>query len=113
MATPIPAERGTGDAVVDVSVLRWRIPRCQRFVFQDYDDGIVMFDALVGSTHVLSVSAAETLALIGDAPGLPAPEIHRLVLERTGAAAEALTYAALVELLWQLENLELVAAELP
>lgn len=102
-----------GEASGVLSVLRWRVPPGQRFVFEDFDDGIVLFDALVGSTHVVSVTAAETLALIAESPQLTAPEIHRRLLERTGVAEDALPFAAIHELLWQLEHLELVAAEAP
>ena len=90
--------------------LRWRIPAGQHFVIEDFDDGIVMFDALVGATHLLNVSAADTLAIVGESPGLATAAIHRCLLERLELGEEALPLAALEELLWQLEDLNLVVA---
>ena len=95
------------------SAARWRLPQGQRLLFEDLDDGIVMFDALVGSTHLLSVTAAETLGIVVETPGLTAPEIHRRLLARTAIDDSALPFAALDELLWQLENLNLIAAGPP
>ena len=92
------------------SALRWRIPPGQRLVFEDFDDGIVMFDALVGSTHLVSVTAAETLAVIEAEPGLTAGAVYERLLARIEATEAALPFAAVRELLWQLENLNLVAA---
>ena len=89
-------------------VLRWRIPDRQRFVIEDFDDGIVMFDTLVGSTHLLNASAADTLEIVRDSPGLATAAIHGLLLERLELGTDALPLAALEELLWQLENLNLV-----
>ena len=103
----------TEDAVGVESALRWRVPPGQRFVFEDFDDGIVMFDALVGSTHLVSVTAAETLAIVDATPGLTADAIYRKLLERTGVSEAALPFGAVRELLWQLENLALVSAEAP
>ena len=91
----------------------WRIPDGQRLLYEDFDDGIVMFDALVGSTHLLNATAAETLALIQETPNLTAPDIHRRLLERLGIGDDALPQAALAELLWHLEDLNLVAAFTP
>lgn len=96
--------------VDDNSILRWRIPNGQRLLYEDFDDGIVMFDALVGSTHLLNASAAETLAIVQETPDLSATAIHRRLLERLGIGDDALPLAALEELLWQLEDLSLVAA---
>ncbi len=89
---------------------RWRIPAGQHFVIEDFDDGIVMFDALVGATHLLNVSAADTLAIVRDSPGLATAAIHRSLLERLELGEEALPLAALEELLWRLEDLNLVVA---
>lgn len=69
-----------------------------------------MFDALVGATHLLNSSAAETLAIVQESPGLTTAAIHRCLLERLEIEAEVLPFAALEELLWQLEDLNLVAA---
>jgi PqqD family protein of HPr-rel-A system len=89
---------------------RWRIPEGQRLLYEDFDDGIVMFDALVGSTHLLNASAAETLALVQEKPGLAAADIHRRLLERLDVGDDALPLGALEELLWRLEDLNLIAA---
>jgi len=88
----------------------WRVPAGQRFVIEDFDDGIVMFDALVGATHLLNVTAADTLEIVRESPGLATAGIHRCLLERLELGEEALPLAALEELLWQLENLNLVVA---
>jgi PqqD family protein of HPr-rel-A system len=89
---------------------QWHIPAGQRFVVDEFDDGIVMFDALVGATHLLNVSAADTLAIVSEFPGLDAATIHRRLLDRLDLAEEVLPLAALEELLWRLEDLNLIAA---
>ena len=88
----------------------WRIPAGQHVVIEDFDDGIVMFDALVGATHLLNVSAADTLAIVRESPGLATGAIHRCLLERLELGEEVLPLAALEELLWRLEDLNLVVA---
>ena len=90
--------------------LRWRLPAGQRLVFEDFDDGIVLFDALVGGTHLVNATAAEALAVVEESPDLPAAEIHRRVLDRLELDAEALPLAALEELLRRLAALNLVRA---
>jgi PqqD family protein of HPr-rel-A system len=89
---------------------RWRIPAGQRFVIEEFDDGIVMFDALVGATHLLNVTAADTLAIVSESPGLQTAAIHRCLLERLDLTEEVLPLTALEELLWRLEDLNLIAA---
>ena len=89
---------------------RWRIPAAQHFVIEDFDDGIVMFDALVGATHLLNVTAADTLDVVRESPGLATAAIHRRLLERLELGEDVLPLAALEELLWQLEDLSLIAA---
>ena len=89
---------------------RWCIPAGQHFVIEDFDDGIVMFDVLVGATHLLNVSAAETLEVVREFPGLATAAIHRCLLERLDIGEEVLPLAAMEELLWRLEDLNLVAA---
>jgi PqqD family protein of HPr-rel-A system len=89
---------------------RWRIPAGQRLITEDFDDGIVVFDALVGSTHLLNVTAAEALAIVEESPGLEAAGIHRRLLERLEIDGQALPRAAVDELLWRLEDLNLVSA---
>jgi PqqD family protein of HPr-rel-A system len=96
--------------VTTKSEIGWRLRPGQRLLFEDFDDGIVMFDALVGATHLLNASAAETLAIVEDAPGLATAVIHRRLLERLGIAEAALPLSALDELLWRLEDLNLVCA---
>ncbi|HVR93751.1 MAG TPA: HPr-rel-A system PqqD family peptide chaperone [Casimicrobiaceae bacterium] len=108
---PIPLHGGESLSVADgAPEPRWRIPAGQHFVIEDFDDGIVMFDALVGATHLLNVSAADTLAIVRESPGLATAAIHRCLLERLELGEEALPLAALEELLWRLEDLNLVTA---
>jgi len=82
----------------------------QHFVFADFDDGIVMFDARVGSTHLLNATAAEALSIVESSPGLSADSVYRALHERLDLDPRALPLDAVVELLWQLENLGLVTA---
>ena len=89
--------------------IHWRIPTGQRLVFEDFDDGIVAFDALVGSTHLLNVTAAEALATIEAEPGLGGQAIHARLLARLDVGAESLPLSAVDELLWRLEDLNLIA----
>src|SRR5450631_2681990 len=58
----------------------WRVPAKQRFVIEEFDDGIVMFDVLVGATHLLNVSAVDTLAIVSESPGLQTAAIHLRLL---------------------------------
>ena len=106
---PSPGAQPTSSLDVELEA-RWGIPAGQHFVFADFEDGIVMFDALVGATHLLNGSAAEALAIVQASPGLTTAAIHRCLLERLQIEADVLPFAALAELLWQLENLNLVAA---
>lgn len=79
-------------------------------MFEDFDDGIVMFDALVGATHLLNATAAEALAVIERQPGLDTQTIHARLLERLGLGADVLAIADVDELLWRLEDMNLVGA---
>jgi PqqD family protein of HPr-rel-A system len=99
--------------VTTKSEIAWRLPCGQRLLFEDFDDGIVMFDTLVGATHLLNASAAETLAIVEDAPGVVTAVIHRRLLERLAIPESALPLSALEELLWRLENLDLICAATP
>lgn len=90
--------------------LRWRLPSDQRLVFEDFDDGILVFDARVGGTHLVNATAAEALEVVTATPGLTAAEIHRRVLERLGLAEATLPLAAVEELLHRLADLCLVSA---
>jgi PqqD family protein of HPr-rel-A system len=94
------------------SDLRWRIPADQRLVFEDFDDGILLFDGKVGSTHLMNATAAETLAIVEATPDLTTPQIHALLLARLELAPEALPLTALEELLGRLAALSLIAARL-
>jgi len=96
--------------VTTKSEIGWRLPAGQRLLFEDFDDGIVMFDALVGATHLLNASAAETLAIVEDAPGLATTDIHRRLLDRLSIPEAALPLSELEVLLWRLEDLNLVCA---
>jgi PqqD family protein of HPr-rel-A system len=96
--------------VTSGSTLHWRIPAGQRLLFEDFDDGIVVFDTLVGSTHLLNASAAETLDIIESSPGIETRAIHRALLARLCIAEDTLPLAALEELLERLDNLGLVCA---
>jgi PqqD family protein of HPr-rel-A system len=95
--------------VADGSPVRWRLPGGQRLLFEEFDDGIVVFDALVGSTHLVNVTAAEALELLGAGDGLTAAQLHAALLERLGLAASALPRAAVDELLARLAQLDLAA----
>jgi len=97
--------------VIPKSTLVWRIATGQRLLFQDFEDGVILFDALVGSTHLLDASAAETLAIIEDMPGLHASAIHAALLDRLELSAEALPVAAVDALLQRFEAMALVSAE--
>jgi PqqD family protein of HPr-rel-A system len=99
--------------VTTKSEIGWRLPTGQRLLFEDFDDGIVMFDALVGATHLLNASAAETLAIVEDAPGVVTAVIHRRLLERLAIPEGALPLSALEELLRRLEDLNLICAGAP
>ena len=99
--------------VTTESEIGWRLPAGQRLLFEDFDDGIVMFDALVGATHLLNASAAETLAIIEDAPGVVTAVIHSRLLERLEIPEGALPLPALEELLRRLEDLNLICAGAP
>jgi len=104
------SRREDADLRVPSGSPRWRIPEGQHFVFADFDDGVVMFDTRIGSTHLLNATAAETLSIVEQVPGLAAEVIYRALLERLELDESALTCDAVIELLWQLENLGLVAA---
>lgn len=90
---------------------RWRLRADQRLLFEDFDDGIVMFDAGVGATHLLNASAAETLAIILETPNLNAAELHARLVSRLELDEFLLPVSAVEELLHRLEDLNLVCAE--
>jgi PqqD family protein of HPr-rel-A system len=82
-------------------------------LFEDFDDGIVLFDALVGSTHLVNVTAAEVLAVVQEAPGLDAAAIQHRVLERLDLSQDALPLSAVAALLQRFELLNIVRADSP
>jgi len=88
---------------------RWCVPPGQHFAFADFDDGIVVFDARVGSTHLVNATAAEALSIVDGTPGIATVGIHRTLLERLALEEDALAFETVVDLMWQLENLGLVA----
>ena len=96
---------GVADSVV------WRIPAGQRLLFEDFEDGIVMFDARVGSTHLLNVTAAEALAVVESEPGMTSDAIRARLIDRLSIDPAQLPVSAVGEMLTQLENLGIVAAE--
>jgi PqqD family protein of HPr-rel-A system len=90
--------------------LRWRIAQGQTLRFEEFEDGVVMYDALVGGTHLLNITAAEALAVVAAVPDLDAEAIHARLCERLEVTADVLPIAAIVELLRRLEDLRLIAA---
>jgi PqqD family protein of HPr-rel-A system len=92
---------------------RWRIAPGQRLSFEDLDDGIVLFDAKTGATHLLDASAAETLAVVEEAPGLDCAAIRERLLERLALAPDALPLPEVASLLQRFEWLNLLRAEPP
>jgi len=99
--------------VIDKPSAVWRIAHGHRLLFQDFDDGVVLFDTLVGSTHLLDASAAETLAIIEQAPGLDASTIHAQLLARLELAADVLPLSTIEVLLERFEAMSLVSMESP
>jgi PqqD family protein of HPr-rel-A system len=97
--------------VTTATEARWRVPADQQLLFEDFDDGIVLFDSKVGGTHLINPTAAEALDVILDAPGLTAGEIHGRVLQRLALTEQALPLTALEELLGKLADLCLVVGE--
>ena len=89
---------------------RWRLPAGQRLVFEDFDDGVLLFDALVGGTHLINATAAEALALVVQHPGLSSAELHQQLLERLQITEALLPRAAIDELLARLDDLALVTS---
>lgn len=89
---------------------RWRLPAGQHLLFEDFDDGIVLFDAAVGATHLLNPTAAEALAIVQEVPGLATDDLHARLLARLEIGGDALPRAALDELMRRLEDLQLVSA---
>jgi PqqD family protein of HPr-rel-A system len=88
----------------------WRVPPGQRLLLEDFDDGVVMFDAKVGSTHLLNATSAEALAIIESEPGLTSDQIRDRLLERLALSDAQLPDAAVRELLVWLEDLGIVGA---
>jgi len=70
----------------------------------------MLFDALVGGTHLVNATAGELLQLIEEAPGLTTGELHARLVARVEASPEALPLAAVDEILQWLARLNIVAA---
>ena len=94
----------------ETTTLRWRLPAGQRLVFEDFDDGVLLFDALVGGTHLVNATAAETLAIVAENPGLATAEVHALLLERLQITDKQVPREAIDELLGRLDDLALVTS---
>src|SRR6185503_10439793 len=75
------ADDSYAGAVTAVRDLTWRIAPGQRLVFEDMDDGVLLYDSLVGRTHLLNATAAETLTVLERNPGLTSDAIRRHVTE--------------------------------
>jgi PqqD family protein of HPr-rel-A system len=88
--------------------LRWRILPGQKLRFEDFDDGIIMFDALVGATHLINASAAEALAIVESCPGISTTELRDRLLTSLDIADVALSLEDVDELMWRLEFLNIV-----
>lgn len=79
-------------------------------MLEEFDDGIVMFDAGAGATHLLNLTAAETLTLVQEFPGLTTSALYARLLHRLEIGKEALPETAVEELLRRLDDLQLVCA---
>jgi PqqD family protein of HPr-rel-A system len=106
----IDPDSSRDNEVAQPALVRWRVPEGQYFVFADFEDGILMFDSRIGSTHLLNATAAEALSVVQRTPGIVTEDVYRAVLERLDLVGTALPLDALIDLLWQLENLGLVVA---
>ncbi|HEY4138046.1 MAG TPA: hypothetical protein VGN65_06320, partial [Casimicrobiaceae bacterium] len=58
---------------------------------------------------LLNATAAEALSIVHETPGLATMEIYRMLLERLDLGEQALPFDTVADLMWQLENLGLVA----
>lgn len=88
--------------------MRWRIAPGQRLVFEDLDDGVLLYDALVGGTHLLNATAAEMLCLIEERPGLSADAIRDALIARLELPPASLPVESVEELLQWLARLDIV-----
>lgn len=91
--------------------LRWRIAPGQRLVLEDLDDGVLLYDALVGGTHLLNATAAEMLSIIEERPGLSGPEIRADLVARLELTDASLPLQAVEDLLRWLARLDIVAGQ--
>lgn len=108
-----PALPATTPDAAATAAPTWRVPRGQSLVFEELDDGVMLFDALVGGTHLVNVTAAEMLALIDECPGLTTAEVRERLVSRLGVPDEALPLNAVEDLLQWLARLNIVAAQAP
>jgi PqqD family protein of HPr-rel-A system len=88
----------------------WHLRAGQRLVLEEFDDGIVMFDTGAGATHLLNLTAAETLAIVQESPGLTTSALYERLLLRLEIGRDALPESALKELMRRLDDLQLVCA---
>jgi PqqD family protein of HPr-rel-A system len=102
---------GPGALVTATDAWRWRIAPGQRLVVEDMDDGVLLYDALVGRTHLLNATAAEMLSVIEQTPGLTADEIRTRVAARLDIPLESLPLPAVDELLDWLARLCIVIGQ--
>jgi PqqD family protein of HPr-rel-A system len=93
------------------SAIRWHVPPGQRLIWEDFGDRVILFDSLVGRTHLLNATAAEALFALIEHPGLTPAELLAALGERLELEAE-LPLEAIDELLAYLESLNL-ACPLP
>jgi PqqD family protein of HPr-rel-A system len=106
--------RGVASARSPVTAVRdlaWRISPGQRLVFEDMDDGVLLYDALVGRTHLLNATAAEMLTVIEQTPGLSSDAIRLRVAQELQLTADALPLPAVEELLDWFARLGIVVAQ--
>ena len=95
--------------MTEVPHRRWRIAPGQRLHFEEFEDGTVMFDTMVGATHLLNATAAEAIDIVVAHPDLDAGEIQRRICERLRLTTDALPLDAVRDLLEQLEDLNVLS----
>jgi PqqD family protein of HPr-rel-A system len=95
--------------VTPAADVRWRIAAGQRLVLEDLDDGVLLYDARVGGTHLLNATAAEMLSVIEDTPGLTTAAIRTELIARMELAQASLPLESLEALLQWLAQLNIVA----
>jgi PqqD family protein of HPr-rel-A system len=89
------------------------VPAGQSLVYEELDDGVMLFDVLVGGTHLINATAAELLLLIEQSPGLTTEQLHARLAARLEVTAEQLPLGAVDDILQWLARLNIVAAHGP